>query len=145
MKRVGSRLAILGVSVQTYYPSLNKISESFMQQEHRECIELCYECAAACDICASSCLREDNVENDEAPHPVRYANAYICCPEGNSGGIGKRVLTKLCRLCAISQSLRRRVRPLPELRAGMQPMRRRLALKWPRNFSSAISSTGYRA
>lgn len=33
-----------------------------MQQEHRECIEQCYECAAACDICASSCLREDNVE-----------------------------------------------------------------------------------
>lgn len=32
-----------------------------MQQEHRECIEQCYECAAACDVCASSCLREDNV------------------------------------------------------------------------------------
>lgn len=65
-----------------------------MQQEHRECIEQCYECAAACDICASSCLREDNVE------------IYL-------------------------QSLRRRVckarsRPLPELRAGMQPMCRRL-------------------
>lgn len=27
-----------------------------MQQEHRECIEQCYECAAACDICASVML-----------------------------------------------------------------------------------------
>lgn len=96
-----------------------------MQQEHRECIELCYECAAACDICASSCLREDNVEMMKHCIQLDMQCAAIY-------GIGKRVLTKIMPpVRGYLQSLRRRVckarsRPLPELRAGMQPMRRRL-------------------
>ncbi len=103
-----------------------------MQQEHRECIEQCYECAAACDICASSCLREDNVEMMKHCIQLDMQCAAICRPGGAIYGVGKRVLTKIMPpVRGYLQSLCRRVckarsRPLPELRAGMQPMRRRL-------------------
>lgn len=102
-----------------------------MQQEHRECIEQCYECAAACDICASSCLREDNVEMMKHCIQLDMQCGHLL-PGGAIYGIGKRVLTKIMPpVRGYLQSLRRRVckarsRPLPELRAGMQPMCRRL-------------------
>lgn len=102
-----------------------------MQQEYRECIEQCYECAAACDICASSCLREDNVEMMKHCIQLDMQCAAIVAWRRNYG-VGKRVLTKIMPpVRGYLQSLRRRVckarsRPLPELCAGMQPMRRRL-------------------
>lgn len=102
-----------------------------MQQEHRECIEQCYECAAACDICASSCLREDNVEMMKHCIQLDMQCAAICRWRRNLWH-WKAVLTKIMPpVRGYLQSLRRRVckarsRPLPELRAGMQPMRRRL-------------------
>ncbi len=72
------------------------------------------------------------VFNDVALHPVRYAMCGHLSPGGTIYGVGKRVLTKIMPpVRGYLQSLRRRVckarsRSLPELRAGMQPMRRRL-------------------
>lgn len=104
-----------------------------MQQEHRECIEQCYECAAACDICASSCLREDNVEMMKHCIQLDMQCAAICRLAAQFMALeSERVLTKIMPpVRGYLQSLRRRVckarsRSLPELCAGMQSMRRRL-------------------
>lgn len=103
-----------------------------MQQEHRECIEQCYECAAACDICASSCLREDNVEMMKHCIELDMQCAAILSLWRRNLWHWKASTHKIMPpVRGYLQSLRRRVckarsRPLPELRAGMQPMRRRL-------------------
>ncbi|MCT2713923.1 four-helix bundle copper-binding protein, partial [Salmonella enterica] len=71
-----------------------------MQQEHRECIEQCYECAAACDICASSCLREDNVEMMKHCIELDMQCAAICRLAAQFMALESEYSQKLCRLCA---------------------------------------------
>lgn len=70
-----------------------------MQQEHRECIEQCYECAAACDICASSCLREDNVEMMKHCIELDMQCAAICRLAAQFMALESEYSQKLCRLC----------------------------------------------
>ncbi|MDI4599094.1 four-helix bundle copper-binding protein [Salmonella enterica subsp. enterica serovar Infantis] len=71
-----------------------------MQQEHRECIEQCYECAAARDICASSCLREDNVEMMKHCIQLDMQCAAICRLAAQFMALESEYSQKLCRLCA---------------------------------------------
>lgn len=33
-----------------------------MPVNYAECIEVCYKCATACDYCAASCLKEEQVD-----------------------------------------------------------------------------------
>ncbi|ESC04833.1 hypothetical protein SEEM841_04877, partial [Salmonella enterica subsp. enterica serovar Senftenberg str. 423984-1] len=85
---------------------------------------------------------------DEALHPVRYAMCGHLSPGGAIYGIGKRVLTKIMPpVRGYLQSLRRRVckariTTIARIARGHAANAQTPALKWPRNFSSAISSTG---
>ncbi len=105
-----------------------------MQQEHRECIEQCYECAAAwryLRLFLSACVKTTS-EMMEALHQLDNACCGHLSPGGAIYGIGKRVLTKVCRLCAdisakaCAERCARRHDHCQKLRAGMRPMRERL-------------------
>ncbi len=118
-----------------------------MQQEHRECIEQCYECAAACDICASSCLREDNVEMMKHCIELDMQCAAICRWRRNLWHWKASTHKNYAACARISakpapKSVQGTITTIARIARGHAANAQTPALKWPRNFSSAISSTG---
>lgn len=118
-----------------------------MQQEHRECIEQCYECAAACDICASSCLREDNVEMMKHCIQLDMQCAAICRPAAQFMALESEYHKNYAACARISakpapKSVQGTITTIARIARGHAANAQTPALKWPRNFSSAISSTG---
>ncbi len=68
--------------------------------ENKSCIEACLKCAALCDHCASSCLKEDDVKMMTRCIQLDMECAALCYSAAQLMSIGSTRAQEICRLCA---------------------------------------------
>ena len=66
----------------------------------QKCIEACLRCAALCDHCASSCLREEDVKMMARCIQLDMECAAMCYTAAKLMSLGSAKAKDLCRLCA---------------------------------------------
>jgi hypothetical protein len=67
---------------------------------YQECIDACLRCAATCNHCASSCLREDDVKMMAKCIQLDMECAAICYAAAQFMGMGSDDVIRICTLCA---------------------------------------------
>ena len=68
--------------------------------ENKKCIEACLACAAICNHCASSCLKEDDVKMMARCIQLDMECAALCYAAVQLMSLGSEKAKELCRLCA---------------------------------------------
>lgn len=67
---------------------------------YKSCIEACHVCAAYCERCATSCLKEDDVEQMAECIRLDMQCAQICRLVASFMALDSEYAKPLCRLCA---------------------------------------------
>ena len=68
--------------------------------ENKSCIEACLECAALCNYCASSCLKEQNVKMMARCIQLDTECSILCYTAAQLMSAGSTRAQEICRLCA---------------------------------------------
>jgi hypothetical protein len=68
--------------------------------QFKSCIEKCFECAAVCNHCASSCIQEENVNMMARCIQLDMECATICIATGQLMSLGNDRAKDLCRICS---------------------------------------------
>ena len=71
-----------------------------MRNDYLDCIQLCYRCAAACEYCASSCLREENVNAMSKCIQLDMECATVCRTAAQLMSLNSDHANAACQLCA---------------------------------------------
>jgi len=78
-----------------------------MNETYESAIEACLACAAACDYCASACLKETNVNEMAKCIQLDMECAAICrtasqlmCLESERAGVICQLCADICNACA---------------------------------------------
>ncbi|MDW8845995.1 four-helix bundle copper-binding protein [Erwinia sp. MMLR14_017] len=71
-----------------------------MLTQYQECIDACYLCATACDNCAASCLKEENLEMMRDCIRLDMQCANICRLSAQFMALDSESAKKLCAVCA---------------------------------------------
>ena len=67
---------------------------------YRKCIDACLQCAAICNHCASSCLKEDDVQMMARCVQLDMECATLCYASAQRMSLGGMQADALCNLCA---------------------------------------------
>jgi hypothetical protein len=77
------------------------LSEIFMSyNEYKSCIDACLDCAAVCNHCASSCLKEADVHMMARCIQLDMECTAICYAAAQLMSLGSPAAREVCRLCA---------------------------------------------
>jgi len=68
--------------------------------DNKKCIDACLACAAICNHCASSCLREKDVRMMADCIQNNMECAVICYAAAQLMSLGSGLSREVCRLCA---------------------------------------------
>jgi hypothetical protein len=68
--------------------------------EYKQCIEACLACAAICDHCATSCLKEENVQMMTKCVQLDMECATICYATARLLSLGSDQAAMMCTICA---------------------------------------------
>lgn len=82
------------------FADLLKKSTSMGYHENKSCIEACLACAALCNHCASSCLKEHDVKMMARCIQLDMECATLCYTAAQLMSIGSNRAQEVCRLCA---------------------------------------------
>ena len=69
-------------------------------QTDKACIEACLKCAATCDHCASSCLKEEDVKMMARCIQMDLECATVCNAAARLMSLGSKMAPEICALCA---------------------------------------------
>ncbi len=69
-------------------------------QDFKRCIDACLECAAICNHCASSCLKEEDLKMMAACIQLDLECSAICFAAAQLMSLGSENAKKLCSICA---------------------------------------------
>ncbi len=67
---------------------------------YQSCIDACLRCAAICNHCASSCLKEDDVKMMARCIQLDMECAILCYAAAQLMSLGSDQAKEICRLCA---------------------------------------------
>jgi hypothetical protein len=68
--------------------------------QNQSCIEACLRCAAVCNHCASSCLKEEHAHMMARCVQLDMECAALCYAAAQLMSLGSDRATELCRICA---------------------------------------------
>ena len=68
--------------------------------QYKDCIEACLACAAVCDHCASSCLREEHMHMMTKCVQLDMECADICYTAAKLLSLGSLQSAAICTICA---------------------------------------------
>jgi hypothetical protein len=83
------------------YKFLLIIKKQKMKYEnYKKCIDACLACAALCNNCASSCLKEEDVKMMASCIQLDMECAALCYASAQLMSLGSTNAMELCKLCA---------------------------------------------
>lgn len=68
--------------------------------QYQSCIDACLRCAAICNYCASSCLKEDDIKAMARCIQLDMECASLCYAAAQLMSLGSNQAKEICRLCA---------------------------------------------
>src|SRR5690606_2861411 len=83
-----------------YFFYILKPNKMNKNQNYQSCIDACLACEATCNHCASSCLKEENVNMMAKCIQLDMECAAICYAAAQVMSMGGQKAKELCALCA---------------------------------------------